>query len=68
MRARRVGQVLSYSLRLPDEAQAEAMRLLDASRAVVNQTLTELWPPVGRFCRCPHWPCLEAGGTVYGQS
>jgi hypothetical protein len=36
-------QLLSYSLRLPDDAQADALRLLDASRAVINATISALW-------------------------
>lgn len=69
MCARRVSQPLTYDLRLPDEAQADALRLLDVSRAVVNQVLTILWPnledfaadglgpawkQVGRFLSSPH--------------
>jgi putative transposase len=42
-------QVLSYPLRLPDEMQADALRLLDASKQVVNQTLTQLWPALDYF-------------------
>ena len=42
-------QVLTYSLRLPDAAQPDALRLLDASRAVVNQTLLALWPRLDEF-------------------
>ena len=38
----RGAQPLSYNLRLPDAAQADALRLLDASRAVINQALTAL--------------------------
>jgi len=38
-------QPLSYDVRLPDEAQADALRLLDASRTVVNALLMALWPP-----------------------
>jgi putative transposase len=45
----RGAQPLSYGLRLPDEAQAEALRLLDASRAIVNATLTQLWPSLDTF-------------------
>jgi hypothetical protein len=30
------GQPLSYDLRLPDAAQADALRLLDAVRMVIN--------------------------------
>jgi putative transposase len=39
MRAGRDYRPLSYDLRLPDSAQADALRLLDASRAVVNAAL-----------------------------
>src|SRR5205085_7801490 len=42
-------QPLSYDLRLPDEAQADALRLLDASRAVVNAALVQLWPYLDDF-------------------
>ena len=43
MRAGRTHQPLSYAIRLPDEAQADALRLLDASRAVgvVSSMLNE---------------------------
>ncbi len=46
-------QTLTYSLRLPDAAQADALRLLDASRAVVNQTVTALWPHLSEFAERP---------------
>jgi hypothetical protein len=49
MGARRARQPLAYDVRLPDEAQAEALRLLDASRAVVNQALALLWPCLDAF-------------------
>jgi putative transposase len=49
MRAGRDYQPLSYDLRLPDEAQADALRLLDASRAVVNALLAVLWPRLDEF-------------------
>jgi putative transposase len=49
MRANRIGPILSYDLRFPDEAQSDALRLLDASRAVVNATLTQLWPSLDAF-------------------
>jgi putative transposase len=49
MRAGRDYQPLSYDLRLPDEAQADALRLLDASRAVVNALLVDLWPRLDEF-------------------
>jgi putative transposase len=40
----RGAQPVSYNLRLPDTAQVDALRLLGASRAVINQVLTTLWP------------------------
>ncbi len=49
MRAGRNVQPLSYDVRLPDEAQADALRLLDASRAVVNALLACLWPRLDEF-------------------
>jgi len=44
MRDSRTHQPLTYDVRLPDEAQADALRLLDESTEVVNQALTPLWP------------------------
>lgn len=49
MRDSRTHQPLTYDVRLPDEAQADALRLLDASREVVNQALTMLWPHLDEF-------------------
>ena len=49
MRTGRHYQPLSYDLRLPDEAQADALRLLDASRQVVNEALVQLWPHLDDF-------------------
>src|SRR5438552_18505124 len=49
MRDSRTHQPLTYDVRLPDEAQADALRLLDASRAVVNQALAILWPHLDEF-------------------
>ncbi len=49
MRDSRTHQPLVYDVRLPNEAQADALRLLDASRAVVNQALAILWPHLDEF-------------------
>jgi putative transposase len=49
MPASRNLQPLSYDLRLPDEAQADALRLLDASRQIVNAALVALWPRLDEF-------------------
>lgn len=49
MRESRTHQPFTYDVRLPDEAQADALRLLDASRAVVKTTLALLWPHLDEF-------------------
>src|SRR5258707_15078723 len=49
MRTRRTHQPLTYDVRLPDKAQADALRLLDASKAVVNAALAILWPNLDEF-------------------
>ena len=42
-------QMLSYPIRLPDCMQAEALRLLDASRLAINQLIEDLWPQLDAF-------------------
>jgi hypothetical protein len=42
-------QPLSYDLRLPDAAQAAALRLLDGSREVINATVAALWDRLDEF-------------------
>ncbi len=42
-------QTLSYPLRLPDEAQADALRLRDSSREVINSVITRLWDRLDEF-------------------
>jgi putative transposase len=49
MRTNPTHQPLTYNVRLPDEAQADALRLLNASRVVVNQALAILWPHLDEF-------------------
>ena len=49
MRSSRTHQPLTYDVRLPDNVQADALRLLDASRSVVNEVLTLLWPSLDEF-------------------
>jgi hypothetical protein len=54
---------LSYGIRLPDAAQADALRLLDASRAVINQALTPLWSHLDEFAgerSGPAWKQVDA--------
>ena len=54
-------QTLSFPIRLPDAMQAEALRLLDASRPAINQMLMDLWPSLDLFAGKRHRPSLEAG-------
>ncbi len=49
MRRTGLTQKLCYSLRLPDEAQTDALRLLEVSREVMNTTLTRLWDRLDEF-------------------
>jgi putative transposase len=59
----RGAQPLSYDLRLPNAAQADALRLLDASQAVINQALTALWPRLDVFTAersGPAWKQVDA--------
>ena len=49
MRAGRDYQPLSYDIRLPDEAQYAALRLLETSRVAINAALLKLWPHLDAF-------------------
>lgn len=49
MRRSRDQQALSYPIRLPDEVQANALRLLDVSREVINQVIVTLWSQLDAF-------------------
>lgn len=60
MRAGRHYQPLSYDLLLPDEAQEDALRLLDLSRTVVNAALIQLWPYLDEFMK-------ESSGPAWKQ-
>lgn len=55
-------QTLSFPIRLPDQMQAEALRLLDASRIAINQTILDLWPQLDLFASeraGPAWKQVE---------
>jgi putative transposase len=55
-------QTLSFPIRLPDAMQAEALRLLDASRPAINQIILDLWPQLDRFASNrtgPAWKQVE---------
>ncbi len=60
-------QPLSYDLRLPDEAQVDALRLLDASRAVVNLALEQLWPCLDDFMTEHGGPAWKQVGELIGS-
>jgi len=61
MCARRQNQPLSYDPRLPDEAQADALRLLAASQEVINAALVVLWPQLGSFRQEREQPSWKQG-------
>src|SRR5215831_1325017 len=55
-------QPLAFPIRLPDVLQAEALRLLDASRQATSELLLELWPQLDRFAgerTGPAWKQVE---------
>lgn len=55
-------QTLSFPIHPPDSMQAEALRLLDASREAINQIVTGLWPQLDRFAgerSGPAWKQVE---------
>ena len=49
MRTSHDQQSLSYPLRLPDEIQADALRLLETSHEVINLTVAALWDRLDEF-------------------
>lgn len=67
MRTSRAVQALTYDVRLPNEAQADALRLLDASRQVVNQALTLLWPHLDEFGERTAGPAWKHVGKLMGS-
>jgi putative transposase len=67
MRTSRAHQPLTYDVRLPDEAQADALRLLDASKDVINQALTILWPHLDDFGNERTGPAWKQVGTYMGS-
>ncbi|GHO74001.1 hypothetical protein KSD_17720 [Ktedonobacter sp. SOSP1-85] len=53
---------LSFPIRVPDGMQAQALRLLDASRLAINQIITTLWPQLDAFAgerAGPAWKQVE---------
>jgi putative transposase len=67
MRTSRTHHPLTYDVRLPDEAQADALGLLDASREVVNQALTMLWSSLDEFGSERAGPAWKQGGKDIGS-
>jgi putative transposase len=67
MRTSRTQQPLTYDVRLPDEAQADALRLLDATRRVVNQALIMLWPHLDEFGSERAGPAWKQVGKYMGS-
>jgi putative transposase len=67
MRAGSTHQPLSYDIRLPDEAQADALQLLDATRRVVNEALVQLWPSLDDFMVQHTGPAWKQVGAFIGS-
>src|SRR5258708_119925 len=67
MRDSRTHQPLTYDVRLPDEVQADALRLLDESKAVVNAALTILWPHLDEFATDRVGPAWKQVGKYIGS-
>jgi len=67
MRTNHTHQPLTYDVRLPDEAQVDALRLLDATRSVVNQALTLLWPYLDEFGERTAGPAWKQVGQYMGS-
>src|SRR5229473_544992 len=67
MHTRRTHQPLTYDVRLPDEAQADALRLLDASKAVVNAALAILWSYLDEFGEREASPAWKQVGKYMGS-
>ena len=67
MRNSRTHQPLTYDVRLPDEAQADGLRLLDASRDVVNAALAILWPHLDEFGSDRVGPAWKQVGKYIGS-
>ncbi len=67
MRTSRTHQPLTYDVRLPEEAQADALRLLDESRVVINQALTLLWPFLDEFGTDRVGPAWKQVGKYMGS-
>jgi hypothetical protein len=67
MRASRAHQPLTYGVRLPDEAQADVLRLLDASRQVENAALELLWQYLDEFGERTTGPAWKQVGMYMGS-
>jgi putative transposase len=67
MRDSHTQQPLTYDVRLPDEAQADALRLLDATKVVVNTALTMLWPSLDAFGSERASPAWKQVGKYIGS-
>ena len=55
-------QTLSFPIRLPDAMQAEALRMLDASRPAINEIVRDRWPDLDLFVSertGPAWKQVE---------
>jgi putative transposase len=68
VRRSRSTQSLSYPIRLPDMVQADALRLLDISREVINATVVALWPRLDEFGTRENKYAYKQVTTMIGSS
>src|SRR5258708_20124094 len=62
-------QTLSFPIRLSDAMQAEALRLLNASRTAINQIIPDLWFSLDLFAADPpRLACTHATNTLLQPS
>jgi putative transposase len=67
VRTNRPQQSLSYPIRLSDEAQPDALRLLDLSRQVINLALVALWPKLDEFGTRTEGPAYKQVEAMIGS-
>jgi len=61
-------QPLSYDIRLPDNIQADALRLLEVSREAINAALLQLWPHLDAFMQAHPGPAWKQAELYVVQS
>ena len=58
-------QTLSFPIRLPDAIQAEALRLLDASRLAINEIIFEVKSAISASSSCVRNRAVRCFRTIW---